>query len=547
MLKPFFVAAMLAPGRHLTFRRTVGFHVAILTALAWAAARAESPDTLTAVGHLVIILGIVEGGALVGWRLTQMPKSQALEFLLVSPVQPHGLFLAESLVGVARFALVCLAGLPVLLGLLLSGTIEPPDLWVLAAMPFVWGVVAGLALTAWAYESVAVRRVGELVGLLGVLVYLVVGILAGEHLRLWLQELPPEWAGHLYAAVMVLHHGNPFGVVRNWFDPGRTPSAVWQQFEELHLLAVGLLGLLGVRAAFRLRGHFHDRHYGGGIQKGKGKRQNGRPHFTFSLFPFTFHDSPLSWWAVRRVMDYSGRSNLYLAGGFSLLYAAYIVAGDQWPAWMGRLVFQIFEAWGGAAVVAAAMCVMAAVPAAFQFGLWDPTVGDRCKRLELLLLTDLDGGDYWRASLAAAWRRGRGYLAVAAILWLALAVAGRAAWYDVVAAALGGAGLWLFSFAVGFRTFSTGHQSSGIASLLTLGLPMLLFALLRAGFDALAALVPTAACYLPLRGGLTGGWVAGFGLMLATALYLSRRGLARCEPELRAWYDANQGRKGDAA
>src|SRR4051794_12605316 len=100
MLKPFFAAAMLAPGRPLTFRRTVGLHIVLLTALGWAVAQAESPGTVTAVGQLVLILGIVEGAALVGWRLTQMPKSQALEFLLVSPVQPRRLFLAEALVGV---------------------------------------------------------------------------------------------------------------------------------------------------------------------------------------------------------------------------------------------------------------------------------------------------------------------------------------------------------------------------------------------------------------------------------------------------------------
>ena len=135
MLRPFFAAAMRAPGRHLSFRRTVGLHVLILTGLGWAAARAESPGTATAVGYLVLILGIVEGGALVGWRLTQLPKSQALEFLLVSPVQPRRVFLAEALVGVARFALVCLAGLPVLVGLVLAGAAEPADLWVLGLMP----------------------------------------------------------------------------------------------------------------------------------------------------------------------------------------------------------------------------------------------------------------------------------------------------------------------------------------------------------------------------------------------------------------------------
>jgi hypothetical protein len=109
------------------------------------------------------------------------------------------------------------------------------------------------------------------------------------------------------------------------------------------------------------------------------------------------------------------------------------------------------------------MCVLAAVPAVFQYGLWDSTIQNRCQRLELLLLTDLNSRDYWHASLAAAWRRGRGYLAIAAILWVALAVSGRARWYEVHAAAMGGLGLWAFSFAVGFRAFSTGNQASGVA------------------------------------------------------------------------------------
>ena len=123
-------------------------------------------------------------------------------------------------------------------------------------------------------------------------------------------------------------------------------------------------------------------------------------------------------------MEYSGRVNVWLAGGFCFLYAAFIVAGDHWPPWMGRLVFQIFEAWGGAPVVATAMCVLAAVPAAFQYGLWDSTVSNRCKRLELLLLSELNGCDYWHASLAAAWRRGYDYLIFAGLLWVSLAVSG---------------------------------------------------------------------------------------------------------------------------
>jgi hypothetical protein len=530
MLKPFFAAAMRAPGRHLSFRRTVGLHVALLAAVGWAAARSPTAATLTTAGYAALVLGIVEGAALVGWRLTQLPKSQALEFLLVSPVQPRRVFLAEALVGVARFALVCLAGLPVLLGMVLGGAVEFSDLWVLAVMPFVWGVVAGLGLTVWAYEPASVRRVGEMVGLLGVLVYLVVGILAGENLRLWLTKLPPAVGEVVFDTVMLLHNGNPFGVVRNWFDAGRVPWVVWERFTELHAVAAGLVVLFGLRAAFRLKGHFHDRHY--------------RP-ITSDRVAQTEHigDRPLSWWAVRRVMEYSGRVNVWLAGGFALLYAAFLVAGDDWPAWMGRLVFHIFETWGGAPMVAAAMCVMAAVPAVFQYGLWDPTVSDRCRRLELLLLSELTGRDYWHASLAAAWRRGRGYLAIAAILWLALAISGPVAWYEAAAAAVGGAVLWMFSFAVGFRAFSTGNQASGVASLLTLGLPLLLFVLLRTGLDTLAGFVPTAACYLPLKTGLTGSWAAGLALTTAATVYLTRRGLGRCEAELRAWYDANQGRR----
>ena len=164
MLRPFFAIAMRAPARHLTFRRTVALHVLLLTCLGWAAAKATTPTTLSAIGQLVFVLGIVEGGALIGWRLTQIPKSQALEFLLVSPVQPRRLFFAEALVGLARFTLVCLAGLPVLLAMVLSGVIVPFDLWALGFMPFAW---------AWSRPRpdgrsngpASVRRVGELIGI----------------------------------------------------------------------------------------------------------------------------------------------------------------------------------------------------------------------------------------------------------------------------------------------------------------------------------------------------------------------------------------------
>lgn len=529
MLKPFFAAAMLAPGRHRTFRRLAVAHVLIVAGLSYAASIADSANALTTTAYLFLVLGIVEGAALVGWRLTQLPKSQALEFLLTSPVQPRRVFVAEALVGVARFALVWLSGLPVLGLLLFSGKVDPGDLVPLALMPFVWGVFAGLCLTAWVYEPVAVRRIGELLGLLGVLIYLVVGVMAGENLRLWLQQLP-DWLGQLlFDGVMTGHNLNPFGVVRYWFDPTRAEWLAWERFEYLHLFAAAVIAAAGVRAACRLKGHFHDRHYS--------PIRSDRVEQTALI-----GTRPLAWWAVRRVREYSGRVNLWLAGGFSLAYAAFLVAGDAWPAWMGRLVFQMFENWGGAPMIATALVVMAAVPAAFQYGLWDPTAQDRVRRLELLLLTDLGGRDYWHASLAAAWSRGRGYLFASTVLWLALGASGRNEWGEVLAAALGGAVVWAFSFAVGFRAFATGNQSSGLASLLTLGLPFLLFVLVRAGLTEAANLVPAGLCYTPLRDGVTGWWVVGMLLTISVTVTLGRLGLTRCDADLRRWLDRNQGR-----
>ena len=60
---------------------------------------------------------------------------------------------------------------------------------------------------------------------------------------------------------MTLHHGNPFGVIRNWFTVTQGPAAAWPLFVEVNALAGVLIALFGLRAAFRLKGHFHDRHY----------------------------------------------------------------------------------------------------------------------------------------------------------------------------------------------------------------------------------------------------------------------------------------------
>ena len=82
-----------------------------------------------------------------------------------------------------------------------------------------------------------------------------------------------------------------------------------------------------------------------------------------------------------------------------------------------------------------------------------------------------------------------------------------------------------------------------MASLVTLGLPALLFGLRAADLEAAANLVPTGLSYTPVRDGVTGAWAVGLVLTGATAAVLTRRGLAHCEADLRLWYDRNQGRK----
>jgi hypothetical protein len=530
MLRPFFDVAMLAPGRQLTFRKVAVGHALFVLALAWVTLSVGVAGGVTSFGYVMLSAALVLGAALVGWRLTQMPKSQALEFLLVSPVQPRRLFVAEALVGVCRFSLVWLAGVPVFVLLVACGLIDVADLWPLLVMPFVWGAAASLLLTAWVYESARIRRIGEIVAGVGILIYLVVGVLAAEKLIEWLNGLPPEWAKPLAGAVKFGYEWNPFGVVQYWFSRDAVGWIANERLTWVTAAGAVLAVLAGLRAAFRLKGHYHDRHYKPLTSKREAQTEK-------------IGDKPLSWWAVRRVMEYSGRVNVYLAGGFAAVYAAYMVAGDAWPAWMGKLVFQLVEQWGGGATLSTGLCVLATVPAVFQFGLWDSSTQNRCKRLELLLLTELNGHDYWHASLSAAWKRGWGYFAICGLMWVAMAVSGRTDWWGVAAAAVGSAAVWAFGFAFGFRSFSTGSQTNGLASLFTLGLPMALFAVVKFGLGEFAGLIPAGLTYAPLALGVNWSWWVGVLVLTAGTVWMSRTGLRNCETELRKWYDANQGKK----
>src|SRR5262245_2442565 len=425
MPAPVFKLAAVSPGRQTALRFLVATHLVLLTAGAGLALSVQDPAT-PLLGHVVLVAGIVEGALLLGWRLTQLPKSQALEFLLVTPMRPRRLFLAEALVGLAQLTLVTLAGLPVLTLLAADGLLDPFDLVPLVAVPLSWGAVTGLGLTVWAYEPAWLRRLGEKATMALIVVYLIVGVLAGENLRAWLECLPEDIGSFFLRTFFWFHTGNPFGVMRGWFT-GQAGAA--DALMQITLVGVGLAGLLLWRGAVRLQAHFHELHYLPVTDVRGAKRP-------------AVGQRPLTWWAVKRVARFSGRVNLWLAGGFGVLYAAYLVAGDAWPPWLGRVVFTMCDDAGGVPALTTGLVLLAAVPAAFQYGLWDSSVQDRCRRLELLLLTDLEPNDYWEAAAAAAWQRGRGYLALAGILWTAGWLAGRLSLGQALAAAASGVLLW---------------------------------------------------------------------------------------------------------
>jgi hypothetical protein len=69
MFSAFFALAARAPGRRRAFRSAVLLHLAAVTAGAWLVAAPDPRAAAPWLGHLLLVAGIVEGAALVGWRL----------------------------------------------------------------------------------------------------------------------------------------------------------------------------------------------------------------------------------------------------------------------------------------------------------------------------------------------------------------------------------------------------------------------------------------------------------------------------------------------
>jgi hypothetical protein len=169
--------------------------------------------------------------------------------------------------------------------------------------------------------------------------------------------------------------------------------------------------------------------------------------------------------------------------------------------------------------------------------LWDANAQNRCRRLELLLLARLEGRDYWDA----AWRRGRGYFAVALLLWATAVIAAQLSVARAAAAAAAGVLLWALHFALGFRAFARGIRANGLGLSLAVGLPLAAFACDRLGLPAVGELTPPGAVFCAQTEGTTLLWVVGPALAAGLMLLVGRRALSFCVRDLNAWYDRSHG------
>jgi hypothetical protein len=501
----------------------VVLHLSVLAMTLLMLAVNRSGRLFSIMGDAHILLGIVEGALLVGWRLVQWPKSQALEPLLLANLSSRSVMAGEQSVGIGQLLLLAISGVPVLVLASVLGWVDPVSIVLLPIQTLIWGGVVGFGLVVWAYESASVRRMGErFVG--GMMTaYFLLGGLAGEHTLSLLRSVPIV-GDRIVEGIWLIHTHSPFAVLHRMESGDPTG---WLSLVAIDAIGVGLVGLLLIRSAARLEPHYVDRHYKPISEKALGNRG-------------LIGDEPLSWWAVRRVGEYAGRVNLYLAGGTAVLYAAYLVLGTYWPSWLGQRIFLVFEQNGGVATMSTVLIILAAVPAAYQYGLWDSSKTDRCRRLETLLTTDLNGVDFEGASWSASWSRGRGYFYSALVLWLAAGISGRMDWMQVLTAMGAGWLLLILYFVIGFRQLAVTGGGTTVGFVLCVLIPLAVWGMIRIGAEEIARFLPPGMIYLagsrpvePMETGLV------LLLLLAAGVWYLRRTLLQFDADIRRSFEAD--------
>src|SRR5207247_6708543 len=115
--------------------------------------------------------------------------------------------------------------------------------------PWTCGAVTGLGLLAWAYDRQTVRRWAERVMLVLIVIYLVVGVLAGEHLADWIKRLPEPLGQFVLLGFEAFDRYNPFAVLRFWLE--ERSLAAWDRLLGVEGTALMAAGLLVIRDAGR--------------------------------------------------------------------------------------------------------------------------------------------------------------------------------------------------------------------------------------------------------------------------------------------------------
>lgn len=520
----------------LTVAVTAGIVAAQLLA---AADNAHPREIIARLAKAQLLIGIVTGGCLMGWRLAQLPKSRALEFTLMAPGSDWELIGGEAFSAALRTFVVLSAPLPILLVAYGAGWIGATQAAAIYAVPIAAGCLTGLGLAVAAYEPPWVRKLIERLLLFVILAYLVFCGLLGATFVPWISQQWAEWqltSNTMSTALAVIAALNPFGLVNDVAQRPELVGAVRVAAVVLLLLTLSLACLC--RLVRRLRPHQYEENY---------ERQ-----FDGRAYRQSVGNRPLSWWTARRVSRFKGNINLYLAWATIGLYSSWLVLADRWPPWLATQLLWTIESYGGGALLAAAAVQLAVVPTAFLNGLWDSNEQQRARRLELLLVTPLAAHHYLAASVTAAWGRGRGYVLALLVLWAAALQSGRIDATTMITL-LAVAGIYfLLSFAVMFRFFARtdGDNDVTIRGIFwSIGLPLLTVALYQSGAWAMFAASPLGAVYLltlpeTARHELLGAslttltqvtWAAQAFYLTLSAVLL-RRALSCFDRDIRDWF-----------